>query len=838
MAKYTAKDVKVLKGLEPVRKRPGMYIGSTGPEGFHHLAKEVIANSVDEAIMGRCGRIEVELLPDKRVRISDDGEGIPVDEHEDTGRSALETIMTSLHSGAKFGSDAYEGSGGLHGVGLAVVSALSEELTAEVTRDGHLYVQEYSRGKPQGDLEKRKKKSGSGTSITFRPDDEIFKKSKWRWEWLVREMKQQAFLTPAVEFKLIDSREEEEREGTNYTFYFEGGITSYVRYLTEGRDPRHDSVFYIKEKKDGVLVEASLQYTEEFESFEESFANNVNTREGGSHLSGMRSAVTRSLNSFAEEKKIIKKKSSRLSGRDTRQGLTSIISVKVNEPEFEGQTKKKLGNTEVRGIVRSVVSEALSDWLEQNSSDARSILEGCVKAQKARQAAKKARDTVFKKNISRFLALPGKLSDCSSRDPEKKELFIVEGQSAGGCFSGDTKVSLVDGREVTFKELVREHEEGIENFCYTIRNDGKIGVEKISNPRLTKKDAGVVKVTLDNGEEIVCTPDHRFMLRDGIYKEATNLESGDSLMPLYRKMSDKNEKNITIDDYEMVLDPKSETWLHVLSGNRCKGVDGEHYPYMSFHGNKEEMLSCAEKVNHKVASVEHLEEKKDVYDVEVGGTHNFALSSGVFVHNSAKQGRDRRFQAILPQRGKVLNVEKARLDRILKSKEIKYLLIALGTSVGEDFDIEKLRYHRIIIMADADVDGMHIRTLLLTLFFRYLRPLIDKGYVYVAQPPLYQITQGKKSEYAYTEEDKERIVKEFKKGGKSVHIQRYKGLGEMNSEQLWETTMNPENRILKQVQIEDAEEADRVFDDLMGSKVKPRKRFIQLHAKGVDNLDV
>ena len=630
---YTAKDVKVLKGLEPVRKRPGMYIGSTGPQGFHHLAKEVIANSVDEAIMGRCSRIEVELLPNKSVRISDNGEGIPVDKHSETGKSALETILTSLHSGAKFGSDAYESSGGLHGVGLAVVSALSEEFRAEITRDGYLHVQEYSRGKPKGKMTKTKK-TGKGTTIIFRPDDEIFEEAEWRWKWLVKEMRQQAFLTPAVEFVAIDSREKELREGTSYTFYFEGGIISYVRYLTEGREVRHENVFYVKEKRDGIIVEASLRYTKEYEGLEESFANNVNTAEGGHHLSGLRSAITKVLNDYGEGKGVIKKKSDRLSGRDTRQGITAVVSVKVPEPQFEGQTKRKLGNTEVGGVVRSVVTEAFADFLEQNPSDARKILEGTFMAQKARLAATKARDTVFKKNISRFLALPGKLADCSSRDPEERELFIVEGPSAGG---------------------------------------------------------------------------------------------------------------------------------------------------------------------------------------------------------SAKQGRNRRFQAILPLRGKVLNTEKARLDKILKSEEVKSIVIALGTSIGEEFDIENLRYKKVVIMADADVDGAHIKTLILTLLFRYFRPLIDAGYVYVAQPPLYSVKKGKKMEYAFTDKEKDALIKKM---GEGSSLQRYKGLGEMNPDQLWETTMDPENRVLLQVNVDDAEEADRIFDHLMGANIKPRKRFIEIHAKGAGNIDV
>ncbi len=629
---YTAKDIFVLKGLEPIRKRPGMYIGSTGLEGVHHLLKEVVGNSIDEAIMGYCDTITVSLLSDTLVSVHDNGRGIPIDTHKQTKKSALETIMTTLHSGAKFGGKAYATTGGLHGVGLAAVCALSEHVEVEVCRDGQLYSQEYSRGKTITKLKKQGKCGERGTTIAFQPDPVIFKKIEWQPKNILRYLRQQAFLTKGIKIIFQDQRGE---DVSSYTFYFENGLTSYIRYLTHGRTPRHDNIFYIQEQKGDAKVEAALLYTKEFESFEGSFANNVFTPEGGSHLTGLRTAITRTLNDYARKEKMIKKESDVLTGKDTREGLTVIVSVKIKEPQFEGQTKKKLGNPEIRPIVSEVVSEYFADFLERNHKDARAIIDSCFLAQKARAAASKARQTIFKTGISRFLALPGKLADCSSNDPSKSELYILEGQSAGG---------------------------------------------------------------------------------------------------------------------------------------------------------------------------------------------------------SAKQGRDRRFQAILPLRGKVLNIEKARLDKVLASKEIKSLIIALGTSIGEEFDIEKLRYQRVIIMADADIDGMHIRTLLLTLFFRYFRPLIEAGYLYIAQPPLYSIHFGKEVEYAFSDEQRDRILKRLE--GKPVHFQRYKGLGEMNPDQLWETTMNPENRILLKVNIEDVEEADRIFDVLMGSEVPPRKKFIQIHAKGVKNLDV
>lgn len=632
---YRAKDIYVLKGLEPIRKRPAMYIGSTGPSGLHHLIQECVSNSIDEAIMGFCNEISVSLLPHNRVEIKDNGRGIPVDIHPETKRPALETVMTYLHAGAKFGSKIYASVGGLHGIGVSAVCALSVYLRADVFRDGYHYYQEYSRGKATTKLKKLEKTKKTGTIIVFEPDPLIFREIKWSVPKILNYLRKQAFLTKGIKITFWDKK----KKGTlPYVFYFQGGLLSYIRYLTQGRPPRHPNIFYVFEQKQEVVVEAALRYTKEYESFEESFANNVFTPEGGTHLTGFRIALTKTLNDYALKEKIIKNEKERLSGQDAREGLTAIISVKVKEPQFEGQTKKKLGNQEVRSIVAEVISEHFFSFLEQNSKDARAILEGCILAKKARTAARRAKETVFKKGLLRSLSLPGKLADCSSSDPRKNELFIVEGESAGG---------------------------------------------------------------------------------------------------------------------------------------------------------------------------------------------------------SAKQARDRRFQAVLPLRGKILNVEKARLDKVLTSKEIKSLIVALGTGIGEEFDISKLRYHKIILMQDADIDGMHIRTLLLTLFYRYFRPLIDAGYLYIAQPPLYQIRAGKEIRYCYSEEEKENIIKQFsQKGIKNLFIQRYKGLGEMNPEQLWETTMNPEKRVLLRVKIEDGERADKIFDTLMGEQVEPRKRFIQLHAQKVKNLDI
>ncbi len=629
---YSAKDISVLEGLEPVRKRPGMYIGSTGIEGLHHLIWEVVDNSLDEAMAGYCKNVDVVLMPNNRIQVRDDGRGIPVDIHPQKKISALEIVLTTLHAGAKFENKAYQVSGGLHGVGVSVVCALSAWSKAEVCRDGGIYVQEYDRGKPRAPVKKIGKCDKHGTTITFDADPQIFKEIQYDSKRIITHLRQQAYLTKGVRINIINEQVEPKN---SYSFYFEGGLYSFVKYLTRGKNAIHDNVFYASGVKNEVQVEVAFIYTDEFEAYEQSFANNIVTAEGGTHLTGFRSAMTRVFNDYVRKNNFLKATDDNLTGEDLREGMTVVVSVKIREPQFEGQTKGKLGNPEAKNAVEGVVTEALTDFLERNPNDARAIVEKCILSHKARKAAKAARETVLRKGILDGLSLPGKLADCSSRSPEDSEIYIVEGESAGG---------------------------------------------------------------------------------------------------------------------------------------------------------------------------------------------------------SAKQARNRRFQAILPLRGKILNVERTRLDKMLESKEIKALIIALGTAVAEDFNIDKLRYHHIVIMADADSDGNHIRTLLLTLFYRYFRPIIDRGYLYIAQPPLYKIVAGKEIRYAYTEDEKIAVMKDFNNPG--VNVQRYKGLGEMNAEELWETTMNPAKRILLQVQVEDAIEADGVFDMLMGDEVLPRKKFIQNSAKTVKNLDI
>ena len=631
---YSAKDIFVLEGLDPVRRRPGMYIGSTGPQGLHHLVYEVVDNALDEALGGYCDKIEIYLLPDNYVKVVDNGRGIPVDIHEKTKKSALETIMTTLHAGGKFGGDAYKISGGLHGVGVSVVCALSKNMRAEVCRDGGQYVQEYKQGKPIAAVKKIGTCKNRGTTIIFQPDPEIFKEIYFDRKKLLAHFRQQAYLTKGVRIDFYDQRDP--NNTFDYHFFFEGGIVSYLKYLNKASKTIHNNPFYCSGEREGVSVEASFQYSDDYEIQEDSFANNIYTVEGGTHLTGFRSALTRLINDFARKGGYIKESDQNLTGDDIREGLTAVVSVKIKDPQFEGQTKGKLGNTEARTAVEAVVSEALQDYLERYPQDTKAIIEKSVLSYKARKAAKAAKETILRKGVLDGLSLPGKLSDCTSRRPEESEIYIVEGESAGG---------------------------------------------------------------------------------------------------------------------------------------------------------------------------------------------------------SSRQARDRRFQAILPLKGKILNVERVRLDRMLASEEVKNLIIALGTAIADDFNIEKLRYHRIIIMCDADSDGNHIRTLLMTLFFRHFKSIIDNGYLYLAQPPLYKIQQGKDFKYVYFENEKEEVLKEFKSDAK-ISIQRYKGLGEMNPDQLWETTMNPEQRILLRVKIDDAIEADRTFDILMGKEVTPRKKFIQTAAKSVKNLDI
>ncbi len=635
---YSAKDIMVLEGLDPVRKRPGMYIGSTGVDGLHHLVWEVVDNCIDEAMAGFAKNISITLLPNHRVKVVDDGRGIPVEIHKQTKKSTLETVLTVLHAGGKFGGEGYKVSGGLHGVGVSVVNALSSWLRAEVCREGEHWSQEYQRGKPKTKVQKVGKCQKTGTSISFEPDAEIFadkdgKIPDFDVEHIMERLRRQAYLTRGIKISFFDERAKDPAEHFAYSFYFEGGIASYVHYVNEGLEPKHESVFYVQKTMDDILVEAAIQYVDDLQARILAFANNIYNPEGGMHATGFRTALTRTLNSYARKNNYLKESEENLTGEDVQEGLSAVISIKLRNPQFEGQTKAKLGNPEAKGAVESVFGEAFGMFLEERPQEARAILEKVILALKARKAAKAAKDTILRKGALEGLALPGKLADCQSKHAEESELYIVEGDSAGG---------------------------------------------------------------------------------------------------------------------------------------------------------------------------------------------------------SAKQARDRRFQAILPLRGKILNVEKARLDKMLASAEVKALIIALGAAIAENFDISKLRYHRIIIMTDADVDGAHIRTLLLTLFYRYYQPLIQNGYIYIAMPPLFRVQKGKEIRYAHTADDKDNMDK----GGEGYNVPRYKGLGEMNPEQLWDTTMDPAQRVLKQVKIEDAKDADKIFDILMGDEVAPRKLFIQTHAKSVTNLDI
>ncbi|MFC1699171.1 DNA topoisomerase (ATP-hydrolyzing) subunit B [Candidatus Omnitrophota bacterium] len=1245
---YDARTIQVLEGVDAVRKRPAMYIGDISVSGLHHLVYEVCDNSIDEAMAGYCKNIQVTVHGDNSVTITDDGRGIPVDIHKTQKKPAVEVVMTTLHAGGKFDHRVYKVAGGLHGVGVSVVNALAEWLEVEVKRDGKVYHQRYERGRTASKLTVVGKSAKTGTKVTFKPDKEIFgAKVKYSFDILAQRLRELAFLNQGINIILEDEPHEKRSE-----FKFTGGLSSFVEHLNKNKNPLHKKVVYFTKEKDDVKVEIALQYNDGYAENIFTYANNIHTVDGGTHLSGFKSALTRTVNQYCKNKNLLKGEIT-LSGDDAREGLTAIISVKVLNPQFEGQTKGKLGNSEVSGIVESIVNECLGAYLEEHPAVGNAIAGKAVVASRAREAARKARELTRRKGALESGGLPGKLADCSEKDPSLCELYIVEGDSAGGCFTGDVQVALADGRDLSFKELEKEWRQGKKNYCYTIKEDGNIGIEQILHPRLTKKAARVMKIRLDSGEQIACTPDHNFMKRDGSYVEAKNLTPEISLMPLRRKHSEIKGR-ITIAGYEMALNPTTHRWVftHNLAdrhniengiynealgshkhhadfnklnnnpdnilrmsqdehlrthreqvgltlhrpdvirkcneikrspeyrnkisktikekcgamlsakakrqwesveykqymagkfldfyngneayrkrtlqtidraqraywaqadnrrkqANRVKSYFRDH-PEMKeflsnkakqqwgdaklvdwrrqktseqwtaefrkkrkstynrtylqhsieflrgtykkhgdfsfyeterkslpkrdnnllklntllerfFDGSKEKLMEAVQNFNHRVMETKFLAAKTDVYDIEVPNTHNFALASGVFVHNSAKQGRDRRFQAILPIKGKILNVEKARLDKVLSNEEIRTIITALGTGVGkEEFDSGKLRYHKIILMADADVDGSHIRTLLLTFFYRQVPELVEKGFIYIAQPPLYRIKRGKREEYIETEERMNELLlelgtdglslkstkqkkvftekqikklvellmeledlswaierkgvdlskylsfrqpktkklpiyrvkvdgenqflysdqelakltaKEEKRRGKAVEIraegeegsddknkkmdvvefyearelekllaeiekmgvdavahyerakeekpvrgkttkpapiykviydkeekgvyslkellrfiktfakkgmtiQRYKGLGEMNPGQLWETTMDPARRTILKVTLEDSVKADEMFTVLMGDAVQPRREFIQAHAREVRNLDI
>lgn len=627
---YNANQIQVLEGLTAVRKRPGMYIGSTSEKGLHHLVYEIVDNSIDEALAGYCDEINVVINKDNSIEVTDNGRGIPVDIHKKSNKPAVEVIHSTLHAGGKFGGGGYKVSGGLHGVGASVVNALSNKFIVEVYKNGNIYRIEFEKGIKTKDLEIVGKSDASGTKTYFKPDDTIFDTTIYKFEILRTRLRELAFLNKGIKINFKDLREEDLEE----TFYYEGGIKEFIEYLNRNRNPIHDKILYYEGEIDGSIVEIALQYTGGYADNIFTFANNINTHEGGTHLSGFRSALTRNINDYARKSNVLKEKDENFIGEDVREGLTGVISVKLAEPQFEGQTKTKLGNSEMRGIVDSVTSSLLQEILEENPKVAKIVMDKCLNAKKARNAAKNARELTRRKGLLDGLTLPGKLADCSSKDPSESEIYIVEGDSAGG---------------------------------------------------------------------------------------------------------------------------------------------------------------------------------------------------------SAKQGRDRNFQAILPLRGKILNVEKANFARIFKSDTIRQMITAFGCGIGDEFDLEKLRYHKIIIMTDADVDGAHITTLLLTFFYRYMRDLMENGNIYIAQPPLYKLQKGRQIEYIYREQELQAKIAEM---GGDCSQQRYKGLGEMNPDQLWKTTMNPENRLLAQVSIEDAVDADDIFTVLMGEKVEPRRAFIEKNAKYAENIDI
>ncbi|MFO0609902.1 MAG: ATP-binding protein [Polyangiales bacterium] len=1252
---YDASKIEVLKGLEGVRRRPGMYVGDVHDgTALHHLIWEAVDNGIDEFFAGVCTKVEVTLHADGGVTVRDNGRGIPTGIHATEGVSTVQVVLTKLHSSGKFDNSTYKVSAGTNGIGIKAVNALSERLRVEVAQDGRLWRQDYVRGEPVAPLAVVGETNQHGTSLSFKPDSAIFTMVDFSYEVIENRLRELAYLNAGLVLAISDER----RGGDAVEFVQPGGIPDYVRFLNGAKVALHPEPVFLRgevphERGGVVQIDVAMQWTDSLYESLQAFTNNTMNKDGGTHVQGFRTALTRCLNTYGAAQNLLKElKGATLQGEDAREGLTTVISVKHPSPMYNSQNKVKLISSEVAGMVASVVNDKLADFLDKNPQVAKKVIERSVLAAQAREAARKARELINRKGVLDAASLPGKLADCQERNPAACELYIVEGDSAGGCFVGDTKVALADGRSLTFLELIEEQAQGREHFAYTIRGDGVVGLERILHVRRTKQRASVVRVTLDDGEAMVCTPDHRFMLRDGSYRAAAELTPGDSLMPLYRRLSDMREPGVTIQGYEMTFDPRSSRWLftHQLADwyNRWKGVyaeaDGAHCHHVDFdkrnnnptnlrrlsreahlalhrehaaatlhrpdviakcreirqsegfrarmsermkapgtrevlseqaraqwndpdykrymaerwgafyaedaayrealharldraqeeywadgsnraaqaervrghferHPERRVELAEAAKAqwsdvalrawrgektaaqwtgefrekrrtalqetyrrktlaalkacvgptgevdleayrasrvasrdksllkfetlcrryfdgdaaraldavahhNHRVASVEPLDERHDVYDLEVPGTHNFALASGVFVHNSAKQGRDRKYQAILPLRGKILNVERVRFEKMLTNAEIGTLITALGVTIKNDargdddsassgprLDLEKLRYHKICIMTDADVDGSHIRTLLLTFFYRQMPELVEKGYLYIAQPPLYGVRRGKKVEYVkdddalaryvirsgteglalrgpagelrddalrdaafelhkgavllerirlraeppvvaavartgaftqetlkdeaaiaaamekvsayvqtyepesaplrYTVEDDhehnckrvlvrirngtagrttvvshaflggselhelervERYVRERvgdgpwtvvdgdrehpaahggalyafidAKGRKGTSIQRYKGLGEMSAEQLWETTMDPARRVMLRVRVEDAALTDQVMTLLMGDEVEPRRDFIEKNALNARNLDI
>jgi DNA gyrase subunit B len=1071
---YTAEQIQVLEGLEPVRKRPGMYIGSTDVRGLHECLREIVDNSVDESFAGVADTIWVTLNKDGSATVRDNGRGIPVEKQKKTGVSALELTMTKLHAGGKFGGGAYKVSGGLHGVGASVVNALSSYFRVVVLREGKAYYQEYHQGKPVKNVSEASAKQlsewkikleGTGTITNFVPDKEIFGDIVLENNKVKNLLRDRAYLIAGLTFHFDD-----ENDGDVATFYFEGGIKSLVAHSNRGKNVLNDVIYFQKEEG-GISCEVALQYSDSYNENVKGYVNGIYTTDGGTHVTGFRIALTRAITDYYKKlQNGNDKDETALTGDDMKEGLTAIVYVKMPSEslQFESQTKAKLNNPEIQGFVATAVKEGLDTYFEEHPAEARKVVEKITLAARARLAARAAKDAVLRKGALEGATLPGKLADCQSSDPEISELYIVEGDSAGGCFAGETKVALTDGRNVSFIDLIKEDGKGKINYCYTINESGSIEIAQIKNPRITRKNTKVIKIVLDNNEEIVCTPDHPFMTRSGNYIEAKDLYPNISLMPLRRQLS-RIGKRITIKGYELVFDPGQNRWIftHLLadqynldnriyeksSGDhrhhidydklnndppnitrlgkekhlrihseffektigrsdtklknriahqtkeykeKIKAImntpkmkfmlskrairqwrDPEYKQYMAqrfmefynsnseyriknnerldkeqkeywanrenrnfqsirtknyfklhpekretlkkasieewqnlnlrnwrsektkeqwtpefrqrrkksynrtyltkalsafhnfylesgqidetkynnlrkdsedksllryetvlerfFQNDKSNFAEAVRNFNHRIKKVVILRKNTDVYDLEVEKTHNFALASGIFVHNSAKQGRDRRHQAILPLGGKILNTERAHLDKIVKFEEIKNLIIALGGGIGDTLNYDKMRYHRIIIMTDADVDGAHISTLLLTFFYRHMPEIISRGYLYIALSPLYKIQCGKEIYYALNDEEKDKIIPLLK--DKKYTQQRYKGLGELNPTQLWETTMNPETRTLKQVTVESVEEAGKMFDMLMGEEVPPRKKYIQTHAK-LATLDI
>ncbi|MFI6095509.1 ATP-binding protein [Lentzea sp. NPDC051213] len=865
---YGADDLTHLEGLEAVRKRPGMYIGSTDSRGINHLFSEIVDNSTDEGVAGHAKKVVVTLHADGSVQVDDDGRGIPTDVHAKSGLSGVELVLTKLHAGGKFGGSGYKTSGGLHGVGASAVNALSHRFDVTVRRGGKVHEMSFAHGVPgvfdgigpkakftrQNGLQvtgKMKRNESTGTSIRYWYDARYFENgASLDVESVRTKMRNTAFLVPGVTYVLKSALEDAISEEV---FHYPHGLTDMVEFLAPSGDRAVSGTLVITGSgtyfenaadENGVMrskverqaeIEVALRWGTGYERIVECFTNTIRNVHGGTHRRGFDRAVLKSVqDAISKTRGLLKPKEDPPTLDDVLEGMTAVVHVRIPEPQFTSQTKDELSTAGITKVLQGIVDQQVRAWTEDRKTkvEAKTVLQKVVDASRVRLTQKQQKDAARRKTALEGAAMPAKLVDCRTTGVARSELFLVEGDSALGCFSSETQVALASGKSLSFGELAADWQRGVTHFGYATNKAGRVVVVPLVEPRVTKEDAPLVRVTLDNGESVRCTPDHLFQLRDGAYRRADALQPGNSLMPLYRSVSAESAGD-QFDGQELVWMNDRQEWVY--THHLAAGFGG----FVAHYDDSARLREVASMVNHTVASVEALPEREDVYDLTVDGYHNFALEAGVFVHNSARMARVSEYQALLPLRGKILNVQKASLADTLRNAEIASIVQVLGAGTGRTFDITQMRYGRVILMADADVDGSHIRTLLITLFAKYMRPVIEDGRLYAAMPPLHKVmTRGRNAEthFTFTQRQMEQTVAKLEKAGKQVvtPVPRFKGLGEMDADELWETTMNPAGRSVRRITMDDAEAAEEALELLMGEKVEPRRNWLVESAARVD----